>query len=193
MAKIDTTKIENYDTMSAEEKLAALENFELDDIESLKKEVERYKASNSKANSEVAEYKKQLKEKMSEDEKKAAEAKEAQEKLVNEYNELKKKVCISENTSKFQELGYGKDEASICANAIAEGDLETFFATQKKHNETLRDSIKTELLKQTPKPESGAGEPKKVTKEEFQRMGVLELTEFKKENPDAYAELMKGE
>ena len=192
MAKIDTSKIENYDGMSAEEKLAALENFELDDVESLKKEVERYKNSNSKANSEIAEFKRQLKERMSEEEIRAKEAEDAQAALMNEYNELKKKVSISENTSKFQELGYGKDEALLCANAIVEGDLDTLFAAQKKHIESLKESIKLELLKETPKPKIGSGEPKQVTEEEFKSMSVMELTKFKKDNPERYDELMKG-
>ncbi len=58
MAKIDTTKIEGYAGMTAEQKLAALEAFELPDNNSA--ELERLKNAVSKANSEAAEYKKQL-------------------------------------------------------------------------------------------------------------------------------------
>ena len=53
--KIDVTKIEGYENMSPEEKLAALEAFEYEDNAS---ELERYKNAVSKANSEAAEWKK---------------------------------------------------------------------------------------------------------------------------------------
>ena len=55
MAKIDITKIEGYDKMTPEEKLAALEAFEYEDNFS---ELEKYKNAASKANSEAAEWRK---------------------------------------------------------------------------------------------------------------------------------------
>ena len=41
MKKIDTTKIEGYESMSAEEKIAALESYEVDDA-SDNTEIEKY-------------------------------------------------------------------------------------------------------------------------------------------------------
>jgi len=61
MAKIDITKIEGYEEMSAEEKLAALEGFEIPELDYtgfVKKELF------DKASSEIANYKKQLFERM---------------------------------------------------------------------------------------------------------------------------------
>ena len=55
MAKIDVSKIEGYDTMTPEEKLAALESFEYEDNAT---ELERYKNAVTKANSEAADWKK---------------------------------------------------------------------------------------------------------------------------------------
>ena len=49
--KIDTTKIEGYEGMTAEEKLAALEGFEYDDNA---QELERVRNQLSKANAEAA-------------------------------------------------------------------------------------------------------------------------------------------
>ena len=54
MAKIDTSKIEGYADMSAEDKLKALEAFEYEDNAA---ELERQKNALSKANSEAAEWK----------------------------------------------------------------------------------------------------------------------------------------
>ena len=66
MAKIDVTKIEGYENMTAEEKLAVLEGFEYDDNTS---ELERYKNAVSKANSEAAELKRKYNERLSAEEK----------------------------------------------------------------------------------------------------------------------------
>lgn len=56
MPKIDTTLIEGYESMNAEEKLAALEAFEYDDYSS---EVQRYKNAATKANGEAASWEKE--------------------------------------------------------------------------------------------------------------------------------------
>ena len=56
MAKIDTTKIPGYESMTVEQKLAALEAYETAEDS----EIERYKNAASRANSEAAAYKKQL-------------------------------------------------------------------------------------------------------------------------------------
>lgn len=67
MAKIDITKIEGYDKMTPEEKLAALEAFEYEDNFS---ELEKYKNAASKANSEAAEWRKKHNALLSEEEQK---------------------------------------------------------------------------------------------------------------------------
>lgn len=57
MAKIDTSKIEGYDSMSAEDKLKALEEYEYEDNAD---ELENQKKLLSKANGEAAEWKKKF-------------------------------------------------------------------------------------------------------------------------------------
>lgn len=54
MMKIDLTKIEGYDAMTPEEKIAALEAFQYDDHES---EVQRLRAALTKSNSDAADWK----------------------------------------------------------------------------------------------------------------------------------------
>ena len=70
MAKIDTSKIDGYADMSAEDKLKALESFEYEDNAA---ELERQKNALSKANSEAAEWKRKHNALLSEDEKKKQE------------------------------------------------------------------------------------------------------------------------
>ena len=55
---LDTSKIDGYAEMSAEEKVKALEALEIEDNAA---ELERYKNATTKANSEAAEYKRKLK------------------------------------------------------------------------------------------------------------------------------------
>ena len=94
MAKIDTTKIEGYADMTAEQKLAALEAFELPDNNSA--ELERLKNAVSKANSEAAEYKKQLRAKQTDAEIKAAEDEKARTEMEKELEGLRREKMISD-------------------------------------------------------------------------------------------------
>ena len=71
MAKIDTAQIEGYESMSAEEKVKALEAIEYDDGSS---KLDEYKNALSKANSENAEWKKKYKEMLSDEQKSKEEA-----------------------------------------------------------------------------------------------------------------------
>ena len=68
--KIDVTKIEGYENMTAEEKLAALENF---DIEEKPNDESKWKSALDKATAEAAKYKKELREKQTESERLEAE------------------------------------------------------------------------------------------------------------------------
>ena len=78
MPKIDTSKIEGYESMTAEQKLAALEAFEYNDNA---EELEKQKAAVTKANKEAAEHKRKLQEKQSDEEKKAQEEAEERERI----------------------------------------------------------------------------------------------------------------
>lgn len=192
MAKIDTTKIEGYDKMTPEEKLKALEAFEYEDnSESLKAEVEKYKNASSKANSEAAEYKRQLKEKMSAEEVKAKEETEKMEKLQEEHDALLKKVSLSENKAKFLALGYDDALAGETAEALVNGDMDKVFANQKKYQESLEKKVRSDVLKDTPNPAPGSGAKSDITKEQFKGMSYGEKAKLYTENKELYDELSK--
>ena len=80
---MDTSKIEGYADMTAEQKLAALEAYEPEVIPTESPEVEKLKRTISKINSEAADYKKQLRERQTEAERAEAEAAE-QRKMMEE-------------------------------------------------------------------------------------------------------------
>ena len=188
MAKIDVTKIEGYDTMTPEEKLSALEAFEYEDNMS---ELERYKNAVSKANSEASEWKKKHNALLNEDEKKKTEQEEELTNLRAEVEELKKEKAVSSYKAKFLSLGYNESLAEATANAMAEGDMETFFANQKKHGETREKEIKAELLKGTPTPPSGEG-GETMSLDKLKKMSASERYEYSVKNPEEYKKLYNG-
>ena len=144
--KIDTSKIEGYADMTAEERLAALEGFEFDDQSG---EIQKLKDAVSKANSEAASYKKKLREKMDGDEAKAAQEAEEREAMQRELDTLRKEKAISSYQAKFLGLGYDAESAAAAAKALQEGDFDSVFASQEKFIEaTKKEAVSGSLKKQ---------------------------------------------
>lgn len=180
--KIDTSKIEGYAEMSAEEKLAALEAMEIGEGFVDKKLLD-------KANSEAAAYKKQLRETMSEAERKAAEEADSRKALEERLNQLEREKKLSENKTEFLAIGYDEKTATEAAQALVEGDMQKVFALQKSFGASLRESIKAELLADTPKPEVGGGKNDVYTKEKFKTMSLTEKQELYSKDPDLYKQM----
>lgn len=157
--KIDTAKIEGYNEMTAEQKLAALESFEYEDNSA---ELERLKNANSKANSEAAEWKRKHNALLTEEEQKKAEAEENNKKILEELETLRKDKTISDYTAKYIAIGYDKDLAAETAKAMADGDMAKVFANGEKHRQALEKKIKEDLINGTQKPGGTGGDDKKV-------------------------------
>ena len=136
--KIDTGKIEGYAEMTAEEKLAALENYEYEIPAPDHSEIQRLKELVSKANSEAADYKKQLRAKLSDDEAKAAQDAEERENMRKELESLRKDKAIGAFQTKFLSLGYDAESAEKAARALQSGDFETVFETQAQFLESAK-------------------------------------------------------
>lgn len=154
--KIDTSKIDGYADMTAEEKLAALESYEYEVPVPDNGEIQKLKEAVSRANSEAAEYKKQLKAKMTDDEAKAAQDAEEREAMKKELEGLRKDKAIGAFQTKFLELGYDAEAAARAAKALQAGDFDTVFATQEKFIETTKKTAVAESLKKQPSLTSGA-------------------------------------
>lgn len=185
MAKIDVTKIEGYETMTVEEKLAALEAYEPDMSGFVKKELLE------KANSEAAGYKKQLRERMTEEEAAKAKAAEDMASVMAELEKYRAKDAINEYTVQFLGIGYDEKLAKSTAEALHKGDMATMFKNHAVFVAEHEKAMKAELLKSTPTPPAGDGD-KGVTKEMFQKMTLAEKQKFFAENPEQYKELYGG-
>ena len=182
--KIDVTKIEGYENMTAEEKLAALEGFDIPepDYSGLVK-----KDLLDKANSEAANYKKQLREKMSQDDQIAAQQKEEMDAIKAELETLRQEKTKTELTNRWMGIGYSKELATATAEASISGDMDTVFKNHAKFLADREKALKAEILKSTPTPPAGDGD-KKTTKEDFAKMSLVEKQKFATENPEAYKE-----
>jgi hypothetical protein len=152
MAKIDTSKIEGYESMTPEQKLAALESFEYEDNAA---ELERLKKANTKANTEAAEWKRKHNALLDDDEKKKQEDADALANMQKELDDLRKEKTVSEYKAKFIAQGYSEALASDTAKALADGDTVKVFANQEQFLQDYAKSVKADALKKTPKPPAG--------------------------------------
>lgn len=166
MPPINTSTIEGFEAMTAEQKVEALLKLDVPEAVDLsgyvKKDVFDTKAK------EAAEYSRQLKEKMTDDEKTAKEAAEAHQKLQDEYNALLKRSTIAEHTAKYIALGYDEQLARATAEALFDGDMEKVFANQQAYNASMEKKIRADLVKQDPRPGgAGGGEEQKAANVEL--------------------------
>ena len=176
-------QIENYENMTPEEKVAALEaNFP---------DVAKYKAAADKAASEAADYKKQLRDRMTEDEAKAAKEAEERATLLARVEQLEKEKAIGTYTNAYLGMGYDEKLAKATAEAMAKGDLDTVFKNQKVHMDNREKVLRTELLKETPSPAPGKADVGK-TREEVSKMTLAEQAKFAQDNPEIYKEFFGG-
>lgn len=175
--------IENYDTMTPEEKIAALEASYADG--------EKMKSALDKATSEAAAFKKQLRERMTEDEAKAAKDAEERAAIMAELEALRHEKVVGTYITSYMALGYDEKLAKSTAEAMAKGDMATVFANQKTHADAREKALRAELLKQTPPPPAG-GDPSGMKKEDFVKMSLAEKQKFATENPEQYAAFYKN-
>lgn len=188
MVKIDVSKIEGYADMTPEEKVAILEGYEYEDNSS---ELERYKNAVSKANSEVAEWKKKHNALLSEDEQKRTANEEELNLLRTQVKELREKETIASYKSEFLALGCEDKLATEMATSLVGNDMNKVFGALKKHLETVEKNLRNEILKDTPPPVGGNTDTT-ITMEQFRKMSVSEQYKFSVEHPDEYKKLYGG-
>ena len=155
MANIDTSTIEGYADMTAEQKVAALEGYSMAEPDYsgyVKKDLY------DKAAHDAAEWKKKHNALMSDDEKAKAAVAEANQAKDDKIAELTRIVSVSENTSKFLALGYSAELAKSTAEAMADGNNDVLFANQQKFMAEQMAKMKAEILKGTSNPVGDGGD-----------------------------------
>lgn len=140
--------------MTFEEVEAALKNITPPDNNAA--EVTRLKAALSKANSEAADYKKQLRGKQSEAEAEAAAKQEEHDNLVKENADLKRSITLSEKKAQLLAMGYDVKLAESTAAAMVDGDMDTVMKNQTQYLEAQKKDILANKMKHTPRPAAGS-------------------------------------
>ena len=154
--KIDTSKITGYAEMSAEEKLKALEEFEIEAPKDNSTEVANLKDALSKANSQAAEWKRQFREKQTEQERAEADRLEREKAVEEELRVLRRDKAVSGYVAQCLALGYDKELALRAAEAMADNDAATIFACQQDFLESKKKELEAAALNKQPKITSGS-------------------------------------
>ena len=149
--RIDTAKIENYESLSAEEKLKALEAYEFETpAPKDSDEVTRLKNALSKANAEAGEWKKALREKQTEQERAEAERAEREKAVEDELRTLRRDKTVSGYVAQYLALGYAKELALKAAEATADNDAATIMSCQQEYLEAKTKELEAAALNKQP-------------------------------------------
>ena len=158
----DWTQVEGYkEDMTADEKLALLDNFEIPKPAEANPEPAPEpqprgsmvsKAQFDKVSSELAAVKKQLRGKLSEDEQKELDRQQQQEAMEAELNALRRERALAGYKASYLAQGYDEALAEEAATAMIDGDMDTVFAAMKKNALNTEKALRAKILKETPVP-----------------------------------------
>ncbi|MBQ0097904.1 MAG: hypothetical protein KBS62_03085 [Oscillospiraceae bacterium] len=190
MAKFDTSKIENFDELSADELRELFRNTEIPDNND-DEEKTKLKNALNKATSEASGYKKQLREQMSEAERQKAEKEESDKEKDELIAKYQRNETVSNYTTKLVSLGLDEASAKKSAEALPNGIGDDFFTGISNYKTQFEKNIRADLTKKTPRP-NGGSEKGNHTAKDFQNMSYLERIALKKENPEEYEALKNG-
>lgn len=157
MSKIDVASIEGYESMTAEEKIAALEAYEIE-VPAPKEsdEVVKLKNALSNANSQAAEWKRQYRSTLDEKERAEAERAEAEKAKDERLRELERKITVGDYLANCLSLGYDKDLAQRAAEAMADNDAAAIMECQREFLEAKQKELEAAALNKQPTLTAGA-------------------------------------
>lgn len=158
-SSVEQTNAKAEDTQTAESVNAQLAEAQA--------EIAKLKNSLSKANSEAANYKKELRAKQTvqeqEDEAKR-EAKEQQEAYVKELEQFKSRTLARD---RYLMNGMSVEMADKAAQAEVDGDMDTLATIQKQYMDAALKAAKAEWQKSIPEVNRGTGNAPTMTKDEI--------------------------
>lgn len=181
---IDTSKIDGYAEMSAEQKVAVLEGykFETDYTGYVKKE------TFDKTASELADWKRKHNALLSEDEKKKLADEQKYADLQTELETLRKEKAISTYKANFLSNGYDEELANKAAKAMADGNTSDLFATLGAFKASIENSTKASALAGMKNPTAGSSD-EVMTKDKFLKMPTEKQLAYMSDHPNWQTEL----
>jgi len=164
MAKIDVSKIDGFDGMTAEEKIAALVAYEFDVPAPSTESEDKLKEALSRANGDAAEWKRKYRATL-DDAKRAEEERAERDKARDEELEsLRRERTISKLEAQYLAVGYPQELAASSAKAQADGDTATVLANQTKFISDTKKALEAAALGK--QPPLTPGEPPKGESDE---------------------------
>jgi len=155
--KLDTTKITGFDEMSAEDKVKALLDFEIETPEPKESEdVAKLKNALSNANTDAAEWKRKYRSTLDEKERAEAERAEREKAVEEELRGLRRDKTVSGYLANCLSLGYDKDLAQRAAEAMADNDAAAIMECQREFLEAKTKELEAAALNKQPTLTAGA-------------------------------------
>ena len=149
MAKV-TTRIEGYADMTAEEKLKALEELEIEAPKDNNETVEKLQAALNAASADASRWKKELREKQTEAERAEAERAEREKAVEDELRTLRRDKTVSGYVANCLALGYDKELAQRAAEAMADNDAAGILSCQQEFLEKTKKELEATALNRQP-------------------------------------------
>lgn len=173
--------------ITLEEVTEALKGIEMPADQSA--EIERLRNSLTKSNSDAADWKRKFRETQDEATRKSEEDAENVKAMQAELEKLRREQTVSGYRASYIGMGYSEDEARKIAEALTDGKIDVVLAAQKKHQETMAEQIRKDLLKKTLRPDGSHDEPGDDDDEGVRV--VKELAKQRAGNQKSASEVMK--
>ena len=159
-------------------------------IRQLEAENAKLKQSVTNASADASKWKKQLQDKMTEEEKAKAEQDAAHAAMQEELEALRNERNVAKHKAELTEIGFDSELAQETAEAINAGDTAKLFAGIRKFIESHDKAIRSQSLMSNPVL-SGGEAKKKISREEFDKMGYTDRVKLYNEDPELYKEMTK--
>lgn len=183
--KIDVSAIEGYESMTAEEKLNALLNYDVSDTE-----VAKLRKQISDKNAEISDWKKKHNALLDEDQRKQVEIEDTINALREQNALLLKGQTINSYTAKLLAKGFDPNEAAKSAELLADGKIDEFLENNLgTYRTSIEKSVKTQLIKDNQSPGGVGGNELPMTKEQYDKLPMHEKMKFMAEHREDYEKM----
>lgn len=161
-----------------------------DQLQSALVELAKVRRQLDKTSSEAAEYRKKWKESMTEAEQASMEKAEAQARRDEEFESMKRKIAINDLVSNYMERDFTRELATKAAEAYLDGDTATLNDIEKQVDTAKKKQWEAEFIKNIPEIRSGMGGSQSITKEQFDKMSLIDKSKLRRENKAEYDRLI---
>ena len=148
--KLDTSRIAGWDDLSAEDRVKALLEQEIEVEQPEPADALKLKNALNKACEEAASYKKALREKQTEAERAAADQAEKEREMQERLAAYETKERISSYKAQLMAAGIDPETADVMAKSLPAGVADTYFAATKSFLDNQKQQLLSESINKQP-------------------------------------------